>query len=168
MYGETPKAVTKAYERIFGNDATLVETFYNQLEGITKSAGPCHVTYPRSLLNRTDIRDYEGALKTAKEFSGKNPDDKICKGFEVWAEYLLKFKQLFDRHIAGENVYEDIDELYKWIEEHEDSKVFVVRKVKMLFEKWKERISQGKKWYHYNLDWEDDYVSRHDTLLNSK
>lgn len=166
MYGEDKGSVEEAYGRIFGENKSLAEEFYAQLENLTKSTGPCHITYPRSLLKRTDAEDYRKILDIAGKLFSKCPEDKIYKGIKIWAEYLLRFKELFDRYNNGENVSADIDGLYQWILDNKDLNVFVIDKVKMLFGRWKERISQGKPWYHYNLDWEDNYIMNHDVLLN--
>lgn len=167
MYGEDKEVAAEAMKKIFGDDADYARTFYKAIKELIQSAGRCHVPYPRSLLHRTETASYESIHKMACALAAKAPNDRFRQSLAVWTEYLLRFKQLFDAYMAGQNVSKDIVELLNWVKQHNDDNVFVTERVEKLFAKWLERIETGQPWYHFNLDWEDEHIKRYDVLLNT-
>ena len=60
---------------------------------------------------------------------------------------------------------QDADALLAWIHTHRDTRVFVHDRFDSYFKAIKEALQTGRKWIHFNLDWEDDYILRHVELL---
>lgn len=166
MYGDGKESVKKFFNSLFGKDSVVAQEFYQKLKELLLSAGPCHIPYPRSLLKRTKLEQYEDLLEKAKELRSLKESDTLRDRLVLWMEYLLKFKVLYDCYMDGEAVVEKIDQFLIWTDKHQDQKIFLNDKVNMLFDKWKMRIKDNQPWFHYNLDWEDVYIQRHDQSLN--
>lgn len=169
MYGDTKDTIPKTMRAIFGNDADNAQAFYVAMKKLIQNAGPCHIPYPRSLLRRTKLEDYETIHALADKLASNAPtDDRFRKSLYIWAEYLIRFKRIYDDYSNEKNVAEDINEFLNWIKKHSQDNVFVINRVERLLAKWLERIEIGQPWYHYNFDWEDEHIKKHDTLLNTK
>ena len=168
LYGDGKDSVARAFSALFGEDAGLATDFYAAMRSLQESAGFCLIPYPRSLLNRTARSRYEEALSAAQALLARKPDDGLRQALALWAEYCLRFKRLFDRYMDGEDVRRQIDALLDWLRRLEPHNLVVYPSVEMLLGNWKERIAQGKPWYHYEFEWENDYIRRHDALLNGK
>ncbi|MCH2131380.1 MAG: DUF4838 domain-containing protein [Pirellulaceae bacterium] len=167
MYGEEKQeAVDGAFRAIFEKDAEEAKQFYREVKDLVLSAGPCHIPYPRSILRRTELSRYKSLFDKAKALAAKAPQDRLRQRMVVWTEYILRFKGLYDRYAAGkENITEDINQFLDWARDHKKEGVFLMRTVELFCAGWLERIEQGKPWYHFQFDWEDEYIKEHDTLL---
>ena len=168
MYGEDKqRAVNGAFSGIFGDDAEEAKQFYREMKELVLSAGPCHIPYPRSLLRRTEFTRYESLLVKAKGLAEKSPEDRLRKRIVIWVDYFVRFKKLYDDYRGGKKgISEDINEFLEWARQHRNEDIFVMKKVETLFACWLEKIKQNKPWYHFQLDWEDKYVKKHDSLLS--
>ena len=60
----------------------------------------------------------------------------------------------------------DADELLNWIHQYRDSRVFVHSKFDSYFECIKKVLSEKRQWLHFDLDWEDEYIKKHRSMLN--
>jgi len=160
------EAIPALMKSLFGTDAPEAEAFYKAMRKLTDSTGPCHIPYPYSLFSRTKLEQYCGILKMAKELAAKAPHDAFRKELVIWAEYLYRFKALFDAYHDGAAGIPEIDAFLAWIHSHRDTKVFVQSKFDPYFEAWRTAIRQRKPWLHFNIDWEDAYIRKHEKLLN--
>ena len=166
-YGEDASVVEKCMRDLFGPDAEEATTFYRALRELVLSAGPCHIPIPRPLFMRTRLEQYEDVRALAQALLDKKLDDRLRRNLVVWMDYIIRFKTLFDRYIGGEDVRSEIREFEQWAEQHSTHDVCVVPRLKLFLAEWIKSIEQGKPWYHFNIDWEDDYVKRYDQLLNA-
>jgi len=128
------------------------------------SAGHCHIPYPRSLLRRTSLKDYEEIHSAAVRLAKKNPDP-FRRDLVLWTEYMIRFKKLFDDYQLKKLTETDVHEFLNWIHSHRDSRVFVHDRVDSYFQALLDALRNGTEWIHFNLDWEDDYIRRHDRIL---
>ena len=162
------EAVPWMMQRLFGADAAEGEAFYAHLRSICTSAGPCHVPYPYALFSRTELAPYAQAVKLADALLAKSPRSRFRRELRIWAEYLYRYKALFDAYHAGCAGIPEVDQLLAWVHSHRDTRVFVHSRFDPYFEAWRTAIRQGKEYLHFNLDWEDDYIRQHRKLLNGK
>ncbi|OGV56871.1 MAG: hypothetical protein A2017_05030 [Lentisphaerae bacterium GWF2_44_16] len=169
-YGaDRKKSVKDFFRKVFGAEHTrTVEKLYAQLLHIQKSSGPCLVTYPRALFKRTDTKEYRKAHELSQKLALECPDNDFARRLVIWTEYILKFKELFDKYHAGKSSVGEIEDFLKWCMTLRKDRVLVTDRVEMYFKAWLECARTGKEWIHFNLDWEDKYVKLHDTLLNEK
>jgi len=167
-YGDSPAVIDKAFKDIFGQCADQAKQFYAQLKKLVQTASPCHIPYPRSLLNRTDIADYKKIYDLSKLLAAQAPDNQFIRSLTLWIQYLLKFKTIFDDYKAGEDVTQDIKSLLAWAYDHQNAGIIVIDKLEMLLNAWLECIKNNRLWYHFNLDWEDNYIQEHDTTLSQQ
>ncbi len=165
MYGEnTEEVISDTFLKLFHNDYEIAVKFYKQLDKIQSLNGKCNIPYPRSLMLRAKEEDFLILYELAKDLMVKSPDD-FRRGYVIWASYLLRFKRIFDRYISGVDVTDEIKVLLNWCRENKNADVFVIEMVELLFSKWLECLSTNRKWYHYNLDWEDKYIQKHESVL---
>jgi hypothetical protein len=164
---ERDKSVEHCYRDLFGQDAKDAAAFYDKLKALLVSAGKCHIPYPFSLLSRTELEQYEDIFDSARSLAAKAPNDKFRQELAVWAEYMLRYKQLFDDYQAGRLDENGLDEFLGWIHSHRDTRVFVHDKFDMYFKALRECLRTGKQWYHFNIDWEDGYIKKHRQTLNT-
>jgi hypothetical protein len=151
---------------IFVDDWKLAGRFYASLKKLLLSAGNCHIPYPYSLFSRTSIKQYRKIHAQANDLLNLSPHDKFRKELVLWAEYLVRFKELFDRyHDAGIQV-EDVEAFRKWLHKLPPSRVLVLPKVDMLLNAWVHCLKTGQEWLHFNIGWEDKYISRHRQTLS--
>ena len=168
-WGEDAAAATARWlEAVFGPEAGEARAFYAELKALQHSAGLCHIPYPRSLLRRTEVERYRRVHGLALALLAKRPDDRFRQGLVLWTEFMVRFKEAFDRYQSGQDVCREVAALLDWIRANAGNGVFVTRNCETLLNRWIERMEQGLPWYHYGLDWEDEYIRRHDTLLNQK
>jgi hypothetical protein len=168
LYGaDRTKTAADFFRKIFGEKSADARKFYDKLLAIQKSSGPCLITYPRALFNRTNIEDYRDAHRMALNLAEGTASDFIRR-LPLWTEYLLKFKELFDKYQAGNAVRKDVEDFKNWCMPLKAERVLVYEKVEWLLDAWLKCFDTGGNWMHFNLDWEDKYVKLHDTLLNDK
>ncbi len=161
-YGEGPAAVATALGRLFGDDRAEAEQFWAALRELQDSAGPCHIPIPRFLFNRTDVDQYERLVDQAERLASRKPDDAYRQALVSWMRYLLRFKQVFNRYRAGEDVRPELDAFQAWAEGLRGQRVYVARSLAALLKAWRTAIDRGQPWYHFNIDWEDGYIRAYD------
>ena len=132
---------------------------------LLRNAGHCHIPYPRALLRRSKPEDYRELHRLALALAAKSPGDRFRADLTIWTEYMIRFKELFDAYGAGKLTEADVRAFLAWIHAHRDSKVFVHAKFDSYFPALIEALRKGTEWIHFNLDWEDDYIRRHDRSL---
>jgi hypothetical protein len=125
------ETVDYLFESVFGGKSSMAKRFYQKLDELVKSVGNCHVTYPRALLNRTEQGQYEELLKTAEELFSDSSSSFVAE-LSVWAEYLLRFKKLYDKYQESGIRTEEIDTFTAWIHSHDKTRIFVHDKVDMI------------------------------------
>jgi Domain of unknown function (DUF4838) len=166
-YGEDVSVVPAYMSKLFGADAADAQEFYRALREVVLSAGPCHIPIPRMLLNRTRREQYGAVRAQAQALCDSEPDDRLRQNLVVWIDYIIQFKDIYDRYQAGEDVRKQLQELGDWVEEHQEHDICMLPRLRTYFAKWSECISANIPWYHFNIDWEDEYVKRYDDLLST-
>jgi hypothetical protein len=165
-YGEDTDSVERLYKALMPDNPQKIKRFYDFAAEIVNSTGVCHITYPRALLNRTKIEQYEKLHEQAMEIS-RYAENDFAERLEIWTQYLLRFKKVFDSYISGDrDTQREIEEFIDWAQNYRDHGIFVYKNFSILMHKWLERIRSGQQWYHYGLDWEDQYIKIHDQVLN--
>ncbi len=170
MYGKKRTAVLKKlYNALFCEDAAEGKRFYNHLAKLLNSAGKCHIPYPYSLFSRTSLADYKKAQRLAEKLCGKLPQDDFRKDLVLWMEYLVRFKTFFDDYHAGKAGLRELKAFRKWAQ-NKCSKRPVLRMES--FDRYTqaiiEQLKVGKKWLHFGLDWEDEYIVKHSKGILSR
>jgi hypothetical protein len=131
------------------------------MKKLVLSAGNCHIPYPYSLFSRTSIKQYRKIHVLAQELLTLSTGDKFRKELVIWTEYLLKFKELFDRYQNEGIQIEDVEGFQQWLHKLPPSRILVLPKTDMLLGAWIECLKTGREWLHFNLDWEDNYIRKH-------
>ena len=162
---EMKPAVAGLFDTLFGPDAEEAEAFYRRIKSMLLKAGRCHIPYPRSLLRRTQMSDYREINALAVKLAAKAPQDRFRAELVIWTEYMIRFKQLFDDYRAKHLTEKDVRAFLDWIHAHRDTRVFVHDRVDMYFQALLDDLRTGREWIHFNLDWEDSYILRHDEFL---
>ncbi len=162
---DADESIRTLFLRLFGNDAAEAERFYRQVKELVMSAGHCHIPYPYSLLNRTEIGDCEKLEESAKTLLAKKPDDPFRAELVVWTGYLSRFKRLFDRYHEKKLRENDVREFLGWIHSHRNTRIFVHDKFDLYFEALFAALRNGTEWLHFNLGWEDNYIRKHREIL---
>ncbi|OGV31750.1 MAG: hypothetical protein A2020_05520 [Lentisphaerae bacterium GWF2_45_14] len=157
--------IDAAFNKIFGAKASDAKKFYRMLRKLQESAGKCLIPYPRALLLRTKASDYRKIHDAAKKLAAGFPEGSLPAELPFWTEYLLKFKTLFDDYHNAKAGEKEIEAFIRWCKKLKHS-VLVEGKLDYLFGAWLECLKSNKEWLHFNLDWEDDYIRRHDKSLN--
>ena len=139
-----------------------IQKFYQMLRKLQESVGKCLMPYPRSLLRHTKIAAYRKVHEAAVKIARGSPKDSPVSKLPLWTEYLLKFKQLYDDYQKGKAGKKEIYEFLCWCRELKNN-VLVIDKVERLLGAWMKCVENGAEWIHFNLDWEDGYIRRHDT-----
>ena len=164
--GEAKEEAQEAlFRQRFGRDAEKGRDFYRQLKELLLKLGRCHFPYPYSLLSRTTAGDFAEILKRAEELRSLAPGDPFRGELVTWAEYMLRFKNLFDAYHAGKLSESDLESFLDWIRSHRDSRLFVQDKFESYFGALRECLRSGREWLHFNLDWEDAYIRRQEKLF---
>ena len=161
------EALENLYIERFGSDAEKGREFYSYIKKMLLDMGNCHIPYPYALFSRTKREDFEKISALAVELSGKNSACSFRRDLVIWAEYMLKFKTLFDNYHAGNLSEKMLDEFLEWIEAQKNTRVFVkIQKYQLYFRALRECLRTGKTWWHFNLDWEDEYIRKQaETIL---
>ena len=170
LYGKKRNAVLdRMYKALFNDDAAEGKRFYKKLEKIVMSAGKCHIPYPYSLFNRTELKDYKAAKRMAEKLCSKMPRDEFRKDLVLWMEYLVRFKTFFDDYNAGKAGVKEARAFQKWAQS-KCSKRPVLRMASFnsYTNKLIQQLEEGKKWLHFGLDWEDAYIIKHSQGILSK
>ncbi len=144
------------YQKRFGEKANQAKIFYATIKEFTNKLGECHISYPYSILSRSQEKDYVKLVELAKTLN----DDNLF----IWCEYMLKFKQLFDSYHANTLKIVDVDNFLNWIKNSNANRVFVYSKFELYFSALKTALKNNTKWLHFNLDWEDNYILQHEKL----
>ena len=158
-------AINTLFQSLFGPDAVEAEEFYRAVKKLVMKTGRCHIPYPRSLLRRTELADYLQIHELAVKLASKAPEDRLRADLVIWTDYMIRFKKLFDAYQAGELTEADVHEFLRWVHSQRDCRVFVQSKFDSYFQALIDALANGTEWIHFNLDWEDEYIRRHDQLL---
>ena len=158
-------SIDTLFEMLFGPDAEEAKSFYGQIKSMLKNMGRCHIPYPRSLFRRTKAEDFRELEKLAQSLAAKAPQDRFRADLVIWTQYMTRFKEIFDRAQAKRLTEEELQAFLDWIGSFGSNRVFVRDRIAMYFEALREDLRTGREWIHFNLDWEDAYIRRHDKLL---
>ena len=163
-YNSAKKQTDIFFRKIFGEKAPEAENFYRRLRKLQESAGKCLIPYPRSLLHRTKLSDYKKIHSAAQKLASGFPEGTLASDLPFWTEYLLKFKTLFDDYHNGKAGKKEIESFLRWCKKLKHD-VLVEGKLDYLFGAWLDSVKNNKEWLHFNLDWEDAYIRRHNKSL---
>lgn len=159
-------ALNALFEERFGSDAGTGREFYRHIKNLLLNMGNCHVPYPYALFSRTELKDFETIRTLAENLASRVPESGFRRELVIWAEYMVKFKTLFDDYHAGRLTESMLDEFLAWIAAQSETRVFVNhKKYQMYFSALRECLRTGKKWLHFNLDWEDEYILKQEKLI---
>ena len=159
------ESICRMLEELFGPDAAEAGEFYRSIRQAMLRMGKCHIPYPRSILRRMALSDFESFHEKALALCAKAPENVLRKELVIWTEYMIRFKKLFDLLLEQKAAEKDVDDFVTWIHTHRNTRVFVHEKFDTYFQAVKTAIRQGSKWVHFNLDWEDAYILKHDETL---
>jgi hypothetical protein len=158
-------SIETLFRALFGNDAVEAKQFYARIKDMLRKTGHCHIPYPRSLLRRTSPEDYRELHELALKLSAKAPGDRFRKDLVIWTEYMIRFKELFDAYQEKKLTEADVRDFLNWIRTCGDFRVLLPEKFEEYFQALTDDLRNGTEWIHFNLDWEDGYIRRHDRLL---
>ena len=162
---EEKSSIDTLFAMLFGPDAEEAKAFYAKIKSMLKNMGRCHIPYPRSLFRRTKLEDFRELEEPARRLAAKAPQDRFRADLVIWTQYMTRFKELFDKAQAKCLTEEELQAFLDWIGSFRDTRVFVRDRIAMYFEALREDLRTGREWIHFNLDWEDAYIRRHDKLL---
>ena len=167
LYHKSRNATQKRmWNALFGKDAEEGKRFYRQVRKLIESAGACHIPYPYSLFNRTDIADYKNLHEMAKKLHQRSVRDEYRRDLVVWTEYLVRFKTFFDDYHAGKAGVKEIRQFRQWaLENCYGKRILRFASFNRYTQNIEQMISEGKKWLHFGLDWEDAYVVKHSQTI---
>ena len=167
LYHKSRNATQKRmWNALFGKDADAGKRFYRQVRKLIESAGKCHIPYPYSLFNRTDLADYKNLHEMAKKLHRQSPRDEYRRDLVVWTEYLVRFKTFFDDYHAGKAGVKEIRQFRQWtLENCYGKRILRFASFNRYTQNIEQMISEGKKWLHFGLDWEDAYVVKHSQTI---
>ncbi|MBE6369138.1 MAG: DUF4838 domain-containing protein [Lentisphaerae bacterium] len=170
MYGKKRSNVLKKmYKALFNDDAAEGKRFLNKMDKLVHSAGKCHIPYPYSLFNRTELKDYKQMHKLAVKLYEKLPRDDFRRDLVLWTEYMVRFKSFFDDYHAGKAGIKELKAFRKWVEKIcSKGNVVVTDRFMSYTDQILDSLAAGKKWIHFGLDWEDAYVLKHSRGILSK
>ena len=158
-------ALRELFVERFGQDAAAGREFYRQIKELLLNMGNCHVPYPYALFSRTCREDFEKIHTLATGLLAGNAESEFRRDLVIWTEYMVRFKTLFDDYHAGRLTENMLDEFLEWIAAQK-GRVFVnIKKFQMYFGALRECLRTGKKWWHFNLDWEDEYIRKQAKLI---
>lgn len=159
------EALEMIYSACFGDDAAAGKEFFGYIKKMLSDMGRCHIPYPYSLFSRTGKENFTEILHLAQKLHESVPESRFCKELLIWAEYMLRFKELFDNYQRGEFTEKDLDIFLGWIASHKDTRIFVHSKFKLYFQALRDALRTGKRWLHFNLDWEDEYILKQEKTI---
>ncbi|MBQ9501075.1 MAG: hypothetical protein IJU70_02845, partial [Lentisphaeria bacterium] len=116
-------------------------------------------------LRRSKTEDYQELYRRAQALSAKAPGDPIRAALVLWTEYMIRFKRLFDDYQAKKLTEAGVRQFLDWIHTRKANRVLVTAKIDMYFRALLDDLRTGREWIHFNLDWEDAYIRRHDAFL---
>ena len=158
-------ALDELFAERFGADAARGREFYRQVKKMLLDMGSCHVPYPYALFSRTCREDFEKLHTLASGLLAGDAESAFRRDLVVWTEYMVRFKTLFDDYHAGRLTESMLDGFLEWIAAQK-GRVFVnIKKFQMYFGALRECLRTGKKWWHFNLDWEDEYIRKQEKLI---
>lgn len=150
------------YRRLYGKDREKGEKFWSKVKETVLSIGACHIPYPYSFLSRVKKSALEEIKEYAISLAECDREKREYKELVIWSEYLIRFKELFDTYHKGELAKKDVEEFLQWIHQYRESRIFVHDKFDMYFPALLEALEKKTKWLHFNLDWEDEYIRKHE------
>lgn len=152
--------LTKTFNALFGKHAAQYQDFYGLLRTLQESAGKCLLPYQRHLFGRTEIEQFKKLAKLAAALPQDIPYPLMCERLKIWAQYLLKFKELSDAANAKVLTVEDLDQFLAWCHSQSGKGVIVLSRLDTYFTALSDCLKSGKEWIHFNIDWEDDHIKR--------
>jgi len=153
------------FRKIFGRRSEEARQFYQKLASLQMSAGSHLITYPRALFMRTKITDFREAHQMAVHLA-MGAENDFVRRLPLWTDYLVRFKELFDLGRQGVVSREEIEAFRDSCRSLESQDVLLFGKLEWLLNAWIKAVDEGREWLHFNIDWEDDYVRRHDKILS--
>ncbi len=152
----------RMWNALFGKDVEEGKRFFSKVNKLVHSAGACHIPYPYALFSRTKLKDYEKLHEMAKALCKKLPRDEYRQNLVLWTEYLLRFKTFFDNYHAGKAGVKELQKFRKWATDKcSGRRILRFASFNRYTGQIEKMISEGKKWLHFGLDWEDAYVIKH-------
>ena len=163
LYGKKRNSTHKRmWNALFGEDITEGKRFISKVNQLVHSTGACHIPYPYSLFSRTQLKDYHKLHERAKALCKKLPRDEYRRNLVLWTEYLVRFKTFFDDYHAGKAGVKELQKFRKWATDKlSDRRILRFVSFNRYTEKIEQQISEGRKWLHFGLDWEDNYIIKH-------
>jgi Domain of unknown function (DUF4838) len=155
----------KIFNALFGKHTAQYREFYAALRSLQESAGKCLLPYQRHLFRRTETAQFEELL----ELSGKLPEDipypAMCERLRIWAQYLLKYKNISDSAHNRTLSLNELELFLQWCHSQKNKGIIVLSRLDMYFATLADCLKNGKEWIHFNIDWEDDHIKRVDEYL---
>ncbi len=161
------EAISEMLHKVFGNSSRDARAFYQEIKKLLHRIGPCHISYPYSLLNRATLADFQRILEKASLLE-KQCDRPICREIAIWCHYMVKFKALFDAYHADNCNERMVKDFLQWIHSHASTRVFVHAKFDIYFKALLDAMRDNKLWLHFNIAWEDEYIRLHEKLLSGQ
>ena len=122
----------------------------------------------KSSLPNMKASEYD-AMCVAMEAEIKHPgmsEDEYRRDLVVWTEYLVRFKTFFDDYHAGKAGVKEIRQFRQWaLENCYGKRILRFASFNRYTQNIEQMISEGKKWLHFGLDWEDAYVVKHSQTI---
>jgi hypothetical protein len=165
LYGRDKKVCTKTLLALFGKYHEQYREFYTAMRMLQESVGKCLLPFPRHLFSRIDIAQFENIFELAGELSKDIPYPAMNQRLIIWAEYLLKYKKLFDSAREHKLTLNDLKEFLKWCHLQKDKGVLVIERLDMYFSELANCLKNGKEWVHFGLDWEDQHIKEVELIL---
>ena len=167
LYKKSRTATQKRmWNALFGKDIAEGKRFIKAVHKLVQSAGTCHIPYPYALFNRTRLEDYVKLHKKAQVLCKKLPRDEYRQDLVLWMEYLVRFKTFFDDYHAGKAGVKELEKFRKWANDKcSGRRILRFPSFNRYTENIGKMISEGKKWLHFGLDWEDAYVIKHSQTI---
>ena len=104
--------------------------------------------------------------KKAQVLCKKLPRDEYRQDLVLWMEYLVRFKTFFDDYHAGKAGVKELEKFRKWANDKcSGRRILRFPSFNRYTENIGKMISEGKKWLHFGLDWEDAYVIKHSQTI---
>lgn len=158
------ETISRLFRRLFGTDEKEAGEFYHALKRLPTEAGSCHITYPYSLFSRTGVESYETLHFIAQKLSRKAPENRFRQELTIWTDYLLRFKKLFDDYRRGTVSENQLSVFLEWVHSYRNTRIFVHDRFDWFFDEWKRAVRKHLPWLHYDIDWEDAYIRKHEKL----
>ena len=155
-------SIDTLFEMLYGKEAQQAKSFWKKAKDLLLALGECHIPYPYSFLKRVNKESLKELQSLAQDLAKAAPADCMRKELVIWTEYLIRFKELFDTYHEGKLAKKDVDDFVTWIHSYRDTRVFVQDKFDMYFPALHEALEKGTPWLHFNFDWEDEYIRKHE------